>query len=321
MQPLAAAQSTANPHCCCVPKLHLFSLSIGRRHCRHSASLMSASAPSSSATYPADHPRVLIPELCRQFYDLKWVTGTGGGMAMVYEGDYYLAPTGVQKERMQSDDLFVLRDPRPHELTAVTPFPLLPNRPMLTVASPPAARRFGPSQCTPLFFEAFTQRGAQCCIHTHSQAAMLVTLLCDREFRITHQEMIKGIRVGSTTANLRYFDELLVPVIDNTPEESDLTQRLAAALSDYPDTNAVLVRRHGVYVWGESWQKAKTMCECYDYLFEVAVEMHKLGLDCSQPPADSPYIAQMKRYDSKNTRGHSEVEASTGKTIVNGVQH
>lgn len=41
----------------------------------------------------------------------------------------------------------------------------------------------------------------------------------------------------------------------------------------YPDTNAVLVRRHGVYVWGESWQKAKTMCECYDYLFEIAVRV------------------------------------------------
>jgi len=285
---------------------------------------MSEPASSSSVSYPADHPRVLIPELCRQFYELKWVTGTGGGVAMVYEGDYYLAPSGVQKERMQADDLFVLRDPTAEQLSAVTPFPLLPGRPILTLASPPAARRYGPSQCTPLFFEAFTQRAARACIHTHSQAAMLVTLLCDREFRITHQEMIKGIRVGSTPASLRYFDELVVPVIDNTPEEADLTERLAAALRDYPDTNAVLVRRHGVYVWGDSWQKAKTMCECYDYLFEAAVEMHRLGVDFSRPPADSPYIQQMRRHDSRNRRGQSEVEASKGKAAAvdgNGVQH
>ena len=102
-----------------------------------------ASASSSSGPiYPADHPRVLIPELCRLFYDLKWVTGTGGGMAMVYEGDYYLAPTGVQKERMQADDLFVLREPTTRRTAGGgrhrrCTFPLLPGRPMLTIASPP----------------------------------------------------------------------------------------------------------------------------------------------------------------------------------------
>lgn len=29
-----------------------------------------------------DHPRVLIPELCRLFYKLGWVTGTGGGISL-----------------------------------------------------------------------------------------------------------------------------------------------------------------------------------------------------------------------------------------------
>lgn len=28
------------------------------------------------------HPANLIPELCRQFYHLGWVTGTGGGISI-----------------------------------------------------------------------------------------------------------------------------------------------------------------------------------------------------------------------------------------------
>lgn len=57
----------------------------------------------------------------------------------------------------------------------------------------------------------------------------------------------------------RYDDTLVVPIIENTPEEKDLKDRMARAMEQYPDACAVLVRRHGVYVWGESWEKAKTM--------------------------------------------------------------
>lgn len=32
------------------------------------------------------------------------------------------------------------------------------------------------------------------------------------------------------------------------------------------------------YVWGDTVAKAKTQCESLDYLFQLAVEMHKLGL-------------------------------------------
>jgi len=34
---------------------------------------------------PPEHPRHLIPSLCRQFYHLGWVTGTGGGMSIKHK--------------------------------------------------------------------------------------------------------------------------------------------------------------------------------------------------------------------------------------------
>lgn len=44
--------------------------------------------------------------------------------------------------------------------------------------------------------------------------------------------------------------------------------------------------RHGIYCWGESWQQAKTQCECYDYLFNIAVDMKKCGLSPNEVPVN-----------------------------------
>ncbi|KAI9344794.1 putative methylthioribulose-1-phosphate dehydratase [Zopfochytrium polystomum] len=220
-----------------------------------------------------EHPANLIPELCRLMYTLGWVTGTGGGISMRRGDHVYIAPSGVQKERMHPTDLFVL-DPRTRQ----------------PLRSPPPTKGWKMSQCTPLFFNAYDLRAAGACIHTHSQNAVMVTLLTRGDvFRITHQEMIKGIRIGSTQKNLKYYDMLEVPIVENTAEEEDLRERMAVAMNKHPNANAVLVRRHGVYVWGENWQKAKCMTECYDYLFEIAVKMKSLGLDPAEVPAESEY--------------------------------
>lgn len=207
---------------------------------------------------------------------------------------------------MKSEDIYVLsikeqQDPK--------------NR--VYLRSPPSLK---PSQCTPLFMAAFTRRNAGCCIHTHSQWAVLVTLLLESQprstgsskhsvFEINNIEQIKGIgrppaKDGSKRPNLGYFDTLCIPVIENTAHEEDLTESLEEAMEAFPDTYAVLVRRHGIYVWGESVNKAKVQCEWYvisttraimeflltptsslDYLFQLAIEMKKLGL---------PWISDVK---------------------------
>lgn len=99
------------------------------------------------------------------------------------------------------------------------------------ISTPPPCKKLKKSQCTPLFMNAYTIRGerihihaqvlnssdcfkaslgslfhagAQAVIHTHSKAAVMTTLLFPgKEFRITHQEMIKGIRKGNSGSNFR----------------------------------------------------------------------------------------------------------------------
>ncbi|GLG96227.1 Probable methylthioribulose-1-phosphate dehydratase [Gryllus bimaculatus] len=216
-----------------------------------------------------EHPRKLIPELCRLFYDLGWVTGTGGGISIKHGDEIYIAPSGVQKERIKPEDLFVQ------------------NIEGKDLQLPPPEKKLKKSQCTPLFMCAYTARKAGAVIHTHSKAAVMATLLYPgKEFRCTHLEMIKGIKNQKLGRNYNYDEELVVPIIENTPWEADLKDRMAQVIEEYPQTTAVLVRRHGVYVWGDTWQQAKTMCECYDYLFDIVVQMKSHGLDPSLTPEE-----------------------------------
>ena len=199
------------------------------------------------------HPANLICTLCAKFYQHGWVTGTGGGTSIRHGPHIYIAPSGVQKELLQPRDMFVLD---------------YASRAYLR--KPPVLK---PSACTPLFLAAF-DRGAGCCVHTHSQWAVLVTLLVERDARLAGQapkdrcfeieqiEQIKGLPKGrGRPGMLSYYDRLRVPIIENTAREEDLTQSLEAAMDRYPDSYAILVRRHGVYVWGDDVHKAKTQCE------------------------------------------------------------
>ncbi|KAM4055152.1 methylthioribulose-1-phosphate dehydratase [Hirsutella rhossiliensis] len=229
-------------------------------------------------SHDPQHPANLIPSLCAKFWTLGWVTGTGGGCSIRDGNLVYIAPSGVQKELMKNTDIYVLN------LAAQDPHSEQQQQQQRTyLRSPPCHK---PSQCTPLFLAAFTRRRAGCCIHTHSHWAVLVTLLLEANsrpdvFEINNIEQIKAFRRAADAAkpgNLGFHDTLRIPVIENTPHEEDLTEFLEAAMDKYPDAYAVLVRRHGVYVWGDNVHKAKTQCESLDYLFQLAVEMAKLSI-------------------------------------------
>ena len=196
--------------------------------------------------------RELVCELCRHFYHLGWASGTGGGISLREGGRIYMAPSGVQKERLLPEDIFVL------------------NEEGALVEEP--GRGLQLSQCAPLFMHAYRMRNAGAVLHSHSIHASVATLLFEKKFRIQGMEMQKGLEGYGA------FDSLEVPIIENTAQERDLADSLAAAIRDNPKTHAVLVRNHGVYVWGRDWKQAKTQAECYDYLFEVASRMKQLGI-------------------------------------------
>ena len=44
--------------------------------------------------YKSEDPKTLICQLCSNFYDLGWVTGSGGGMSIKIGDKVFVAPSG-----------------------------------------------------------------------------------------------------------------------------------------------------------------------------------------------------------------------------------
>ena len=90
----------------------------------------------------------LICELCRQFFDAGWVTGTGGSISIKLGDKIFMTPSGVQKERILPDEIFSV-----DILGKITEVPV-----QKVGRGPPKL-----SDCAPLFLHAYQQRNAGEC--------------------------------------------------------------------------------------------------------------------------------------------------------------
>lgn len=195
-----------------------------------------------------------ICDLCRMFWNMGWASGTGGGISLRVGSTIFMAPSGVEKENLQPDDIF--------EVNADGQVTCAPLRGQKLTA------------CAPLFMAAYRHRAAGAVLHSHSIDIMLATALVPpgEPLRLTRLEMMKGLE------GVGYFDLHEIPVIDNTALEHELEFRLEQAVLAWPKANAVIVRNHGAYIWGRDAVHAKTQAECLDWLCKALIRMHSAGI-------------------------------------------
>ncbi|GIX41105.1 MAG: methylthioribulose-1-phosphate dehydratase [Leptospiraceae bacterium] len=206
--------------------------------------------------------RKKICAMCRNFYRLGWVSGTGGGISIRRNNIVFMAPSGVQKEQIKPQDIFIL------DLEG-------------NILKYPQNKELKLTECAPLFYSAYELRNAGAVLHSHSSNVVLLTFLATikhpeyefiSEYHFTRLEMLKGI------SGHGYLDTFILPIIENTPRECELTETLRIAIQEYPKSPAVAVKDHGIYVWGENEDKAKTQAECIDYICEIEIKKRMLGL-------------------------------------------
>lgn len=90
-------------------------------------------------------------------------------------------------------------------------------------------------------------------------------------------EILKGLSGVITHAHLER-----VPILENTQDYNQLCDEMAKTLDESPRAHGVLLRRHGLYTWGQSVAEARRHLEVLEFLFEV--EMRRLAGGVAMEP-------------------------------------
>ena len=176
-----------------------------------------------------------------------WCDGTGGNFSCVLNQEpleLLMAPSGVDKGLVAPDDLITVDG----------------DGQLLDGNGKPSAE-------TLLHLAIVKSRGAGAVLHTHSQAATLLSkLACPSGesagwIQVTGLEMLKGLEGIKS-----HEEEVKIPVLAN---DQDLKRLSKAAQPFLPDArHGLLIAGHGLYAWGANLEVAKRHLEILEFLLE-----------------------------------------------------
>jgi len=106
--------------------------------------------------------------------------------------------------------------------------------------------------------------------HVHS---IWNTLLSDRfaaKDMLSSAVPLEGYEVLKALTGVSTHDHReWVPILENSQNYAELSVQLTEVLRSFPHAHGVLLRKHGLYTWGESIAGARRHLEALEFLFEV----------------------------------------------------
>ncbi len=110
-------------------------------------------------------------------------------------------------------------------------------------------------------------------LHTHSvQATVFSRLISQDHYLFVGYEMQKAIGGISSHEQL-----LSLAIFDNTQDIPALAEQLKQRWQKQPLCYGLLVRGHGLYVWGDSLEQAKRHLEGWEFLINCELERFKIA--------------------------------------------
>jgi len=181
------------------------------------------------------------------FYGRGWLLGTSGNLSAVVQREplrMAMSPSGVDKGELKPEQLLSIDE----------------NARIVS------AHEGKPSDESLLHIRIVKDRGAGAVLHTHS---VWNTILSDQhahEGGVTIQgyEMLKGLHGVRTHEHTEFL-----PIIENSQDMPALAELVGTTLSKHPAAHGFLLRRHGLYSWGQTLAEAKRHVEILEFLLEA----------------------------------------------------
>ncbi|WP_078381301.1 methylthioribulose 1-phosphate dehydratase [Sutcliffiella halmapala] len=177
-----------------------------------------------------------------------WFYGTSGNLSIKVSDEpltFFVSASGKDKRKRTSED-FLLVD---HKAEAVENTHLKPSAETL------------------LHLRVYENSNAGCSLHVHTVDNNVISELYadQKEITFTGQEIIKAFGVWEEDATIG------IPIIKNHADIPTLANEFSKYV--HRDAGAVLIRNHGITVWGKNAFEAKKYLEAWEFLFSYHLKL------------------------------------------------
>lgn len=188
-----------------------------------------------------------LAAIAKGFHARGWLLGTSGNLSAVVQREplrLAMSPSGVDKGELL-----------PEQMLTIDERARLVNQ-----------NSGKPSDESLLHIRVVKERGAGAVLHTHSVWNTILSDLyaSDGGVKIEGYEMLKGLQGIKTHEHSEWL-----PIVDNSQDMPALAATIAQTLSEHKNAHGFLVRRHGLYSWGETLDQAKRHVEILEFLLET----------------------------------------------------
>jgi methylthioribulose-1-phosphate dehydratase len=194
-----------------------------------------------------DEIAVGLATVARGFHARGWLLGTSGNLSAVVQREplrIAMSASGVDKGELRPEHVLSIDDGA-------------------RVVSRDGGK---PSDESLLHIRIVKQRGAGAVLHTHSVWNTILSDLyaADRGLKIEGYEMLKGLQGVRTHEHAEWL-----PILENSQDMPALADAIGETLNKHKAAHGFLLRRHGLYSWGDNLAQAKRHIEILEFLLET----------------------------------------------------